>query len=105
MTPVIGPTRLGPAVTFDIHTTRPDHDDEAPEGHDRHAAQATQREARIRIDQDTKSIVYQEVDPSSGDIVIQLPDPVVLKARAYADRAAAAASEAAAEDHPVDRKA
>jgi len=100
VTPVTGPTRLGPAVTFDIHTAPPEH--EASDGQDPHAAQAAQREARIHIDRETRTIVYQEVDPSSGDIVIQLPDPVVLKARAYADQAAAAA---AADDHPVDRTA
>jgi hypothetical protein len=98
VTAVAGPTRLGPAVTFDIHTAPPEN--EAPEVHEVQAAQ--QREARIHIDRETRTIVYQEVDPSSGDIVIQLPDPVVLKARAYADQAAAAA---AAEDHPVDRTA
>lgn len=104
VTPVAGPTRLGPAVTFDIHTPPLEH--EAAETHDDpHASQAAQREARIQIDQDTRTIVYQEVDPSSGDIVIQLPDPVVLKARAYAERAAATAAAAAAEDHPVDRTA
>jgi hypothetical protein len=95
VTAVAGPTRLGPAVTFDIHTAPPEQ-----ETHEAQAAQ--QHEARIHIDRETRTIVYQEVDPASGDIVIQLPDPVVLKARAYADRAAAAA---AAEDHPVDRTA
>ncbi|KQP88175.1 hypothetical protein ASF60_00895 [Methylobacterium sp. Leaf113] len=48
-------------------------------------------EPRIRIDQDTKTVIYQEVDPASGDVVIQLPDPVVLKARAYAEAAEARA--------------
>lgn len=98
--PVPGPTRLGPAVTFDIHTTAPE--DESPETRDVPPVEVAP-DARIRIDQDTRTVVYQEVDPSSGDVVIQLPDPVVLKARAYADRAAAA--EASTEAHPVDRTA
>ena len=44
----------------------------------------------------------QEVDPNSGDVVVQLPDPVVLKARAYAEAAEARAKPTS---RPLDRSA
>lgn len=97
--PVQAPAPLAPAVKVDIRSQdqssdarigtarapEPDEDARTPR-----AAQAAM-EPRIRIDQDTKTVIYQEVDPASGDVVIQLPDPVVLKARAYAEAAEARA--------------
>ena len=46
-------------------------------------------ERRITIDKDTKSIVYQVLDPGTGTVLVQLPDVSVLKSRAYADAQAA----------------
>lgn len=92
---------LEPAVRLDIRSGDrpvPAVEEERPV----EAAPVDQKERRITIDEDTKSLVYQLVDGASGDIVIQLPDPVVLKARAYAE-AAAAKLEAA--ERPLDRTA
>lgn len=72
---------LEPAVRVDIRSgdrPAPAVEEERPV----EAAPVDQNERRVRIDEDTKSLVYQVVDPASGDIVVQLPDPVVLKARA-----------------------
>ncbi|MCJ2036911.1 hypothetical protein [Methylobacterium sp. J-068] len=103
--PVQAPAPLAPAVRVDIQSqergsdprfgTRPAPSQEAKAG-------AAAAEPRIRIDQDTKTVVYQEVDPSSGDVVIQLPDPVVLKARAYAEASEMRAHPAG---RPLDRTA
>ncbi|KQO70005.1 hypothetical protein [Methylobacterium sp. Leaf88] len=105
--PVQAPAPLAPAVRVEIRSLDPAADPRAgtvrtptPE----QDAKATQivMEPRIRIDQDTKAVVYQEVDPNSGDVVVQLPDPVVLKARAYAEAAEARAKPVA---RPFDRTA
>ncbi|KQP42326.1 hypothetical protein ASF49_00225 [Methylobacterium sp. Leaf104] len=105
--PVQAPAPLAPAVRVDIRGRDQGSDPRsgiarapAPEENAK-AAQATM-EPRIRIDQDTKAVVYQEVDPNSGDVVVQLPDPVVLKARAYAEAAEARAKPAT---RPLDRTA
>ncbi|WP_210248451.1 MULTISPECIES: hypothetical protein [Methylobacterium] len=55
----------------------------------------------MTVDADTKSIVYQVIDSSYGNVVVQLPDPAVLKSRAYAEAAAAKAQA----ERPVDRTA
>ena len=101
--PVRAPAPLEPAVRVDIRASDPGIDPRAgtrpvPE----ETRDETATEPRIRIDKDTKAVVYQEVDPMSGDVVVQLPDPVVLKARAYAEAAEARARPAT---HPVDRTA
>ncbi|GJE16227.1 hypothetical protein [Methylobacterium marchantiae] len=88
--PVTAPAPLAPAVKVDIRSNdKPPAERPAPEPAESKAVE--QNTQRIRIDQDTKTIVYQVVDPSSGDVVVQLPDATVLKARAYADAAAAKA--------------
>lgn len=90
--PVTASAPLAPAVTVEIRsgdklpTERPAVESPEPKA----VEQDTQR---IRIDQDTKSVVYQVVDPSSGDVVVQLPDALVLKARAYANAVAAKAEQ------------
>jgi hypothetical protein len=105
--PVPAPAPLAPAVRVDIRSQDPgtDRRAEAPRTsdpiQDAKAAQ-TAMEPRIRIDTDTKAVVYQEVDPNSGDVVVQLPDPVVLKARAYAEAAEARTRSVA---RPLDRTA
>ena len=94
---VSGPEPLAPAVRLDIRNPAPERDAPQPA-----PDTAAPNEARVRIDRDTRTVVYQEVDPASGDVIIQLPDPVILKARAYAERAAAAR---ATTEHPLDRTA
>ncbi|MBX9932418.1 MAG: hypothetical protein K2Y56_12900 [Methylobacterium sp.] len=92
---------LEPAVRVDIRSgdrPAPAVEEERPV----EAAPVDQNERRVRIDEDTKSLVYQVVDPASGDIVVQLPDPVVLKARAYAE---AAAAKLQSNERPLDRTA
>ena len=103
--PVQAPAPLAPAVRVDIRSQDQGPDPRASTSRtpapDAKATE-TAMEPRIRIDQDTKAVVYQEVDPNSGDVVVQLPDPVVLKARAYAEAAEARAKPAA---RPLDRTA
>ena len=96
--PVQAPPPLAPAVRVDI---RSQDQGAGPGGIPRSGLARTldpasdtkaadnAMEPRIRIDRETKAVVYQEVDPSSGDVIVQLPDPVVLKARAYAEAAEA----------------
>lgn len=103
--PVTAPAPLTPAVQVDIRGQEQGSDPRAGErGLRPQDARSTEaaREPRIRIDQDTKAVVYQEVDPNSGDVVVQLPEPTVLKARAYAEAAEARARPAT---RPLDRTA
>lgn len=73
--------RLDPAVTVDLSG-------------DAKSDQPARSEAEYRSqfvrDQQSRQIVYQVVDPASGDIVVQLPSVTVLKSRAYAEAKAAA---------------
>ena len=109
--PIQAPAFLAPAVRVDIRSQDQGADiggtsraglartpDPAPEA----KAAATATEPRIRIDRETKAVVYQEVDPNSGDVIVQLPDPVVLKARAYAE---AVEARTRATARPLDRTA
>jgi len=104
VSPVAAPEPLAPAVRVDIRNdNREDiRARERETSPPRPDAAAAPTEARVRIDRDTRTVVYQEVDPASGDVVIQLPDPVILKARAYAEQAAAAR---ATTGRPLDRTA
>ncbi|CAO4142537.1 Flagellar protein FlaG [Methylorubrum thiocyanatum] len=55
------------------------------------AAEAKPREPERRAymrDADTQSLVFRVTDPQTGDVVMQIPDEVILKARAYAREAA-----------------
>jgi hypothetical protein len=79
-----GSHALGPAVSLRIGP------ESAGDG-----SKAAQPEAESRgyvRDAESRSLVYQVVDPKSGDIVVQIPDAVVLKARTYAREAAASQS-------------
>ncbi|GJD74692.1 hypothetical protein [Methylobacterium goesingense] len=106
--PVSAPAPLTPAVQVDIRDRERANDPRtgtAPTSEradDSRSPVVVALEPRIRIDRDTEAVVYQEVDPGSGDVVMQLPDPVVLKTRAYAEAAEARARPSA---HPVDRTA
>lgn len=98
-------TPLDPPVKFDVRR------DEAPVA-DEPASKSDARlpiadERRVTVDQDTKSIVYQVVDPNSGDVVVQLPEATILRARAYAEATAnrASAFRATEDEQPVDRTA
>ncbi len=80
--PVAGPSNgpesrvLDPAVSIDVR----------PEAS---AAKPSEPEQRAYIrDQDTASLVFRVTDPKTGDVVMQIPDEVILKARAYAREAA-----------------
>jgi hypothetical protein len=97
VSPVAAPEPLAPAVRVDIREREREAPPPEPD-----AAAAKPTEARVRIDRDTRTVVYQEVDPASGDVVIQLPDPVILKARAYAEQAVTAR---ATTGRPLDRTA
>ncbi|MCJ2127761.1 hypothetical protein [Methylobacterium sp. E-045] len=97
--PTVG-TPLDPAVRFDVRLDDAPVTDEKATRDD--AAVPTADERRITVDQDTKSLVYQVVDPSSGDVVVQLPEATILRARAYAEATAMRAKE---HQQPVDRTA
>ena len=84
---------LEPAVTVDL-------------GESARAAERASLDYRTQFirDQDTRQMVYQVVDPGSGDVVVQLPTATVLKARAYAEATAARAAPVKGEvKQPVDR--
>ncbi|MDR7036968.1 MULTISPECIES: flagellar protein FlaG [Methylobacterium] len=77
---------LAPAVSLSIG--------EAAET--RNAAETAQQNARSGAytrDAESQTLVYQVVDPASGDVVIQIPDEVVLRARVYAREASEAAAQ------------
>jgi len=99
--PDTAPAALAPAVRIDIRQA----DADQPSGADGPKAKASS-EANVarhnRIDPDTKTIVYQEVDAASGDIVVQIPDALVLKARAYVEAQATRLQKA---EQPIDRTA
>lgn len=94
--PERGGTPLEPAVKLDLGSGA-----EAPSPG---AGQADYKNQIVR-DSDTREMVYQVVDPLSGDIVVQLPSVTVLKARAYAQSEAARAADAARGQAGLDRSA
>jgi uncharacterized FlaG/YvyC family protein len=65
-------------------------------------AQYLQRptEQRFERDRKTDTLVFKKVDPSNGDIVLQLPDQALLNLRAYLKEQAAAAA-----PHEVEKTA
>lgn len=98
--PAETPERLGPAVRIDIR--RPDAARDAAGAKPETAPPLEEAlDRRHSVDPDTKTIVYQVVDQASGDVVVQIPDAVVLKSRAYAD----ALAERKKAESPVDRTA
>ena len=100
--PTAAVTALEPAVRVEIRGDAPARTGRDPdERSDSKTAAPAAEEPRIIIDKDTKAVVYQVLDPGSGDVVFQLPDPVVLKARGYAEAAQARSTEAA--EHALDR--
>lgn len=46
---------------------------------------------RIERDEATQALVYRVTDSVSGELIVQIPDAMVLKARAYAQQVEAAA--------------
>lgn len=87
--------KLDPAVTLDISA------DAKPE---RAARTETDYKTQFVRDPEAKTLVYQVVDPASGDVVVQLPSVTVLKNRVYAEaNAARAAPVAPVIQTPVDR--
>jgi len=67
---------LDPAVTVAVNPESADTKPSEPE-----------RRAYTR-DADSQSLVFRVTDPQTGDVVMQIPDEVILKARAYAREAA-----------------
>lgn len=98
-------TPLDPPVKFDVRRDETPAADEPASKSD--IGLPTADERRVTVDQDTKSIVYQVVDPDSGDVVVQLPEATLLRARAYAEATAnrASAFRATEDEQPVDRTA
>ncbi len=84
--PVAGPSDgpesrvLDPAVSIDVHPDAAEAKPSEPE-----------RRGYIR-DQDSASLVFRVTDPKTGDVVMQLPTEMVLRARAYARENTAAFS-------------
>ncbi|NEU13281.1 flagellar protein FlaG [Methylobacterium sp. BTF04] len=99
--PADSPAALAPAVRIDIRkpeTARDANPEKTKAGLP--SDEAVDR--RNSIDPDTKTIVYQVVDQASGDVVVQIPDAVVLKTRAYVEAQAARTQKA---ERPLDRTA
>lgn len=90
---------LGPAVSLEIGG-----EGEASNENAREASPETRGYVR---DAESKSLVYQVVDPASGDVVVQIPTEVVIKARVYAREVAAnqAANQAATPGSAVEKRA
>lgn len=85
--PIEGPT-LGPAALVSIGEGGSDPSEAERRGYAR--------------DPESQALVYQVVDAQSGEVVVQIPDDVVLRARAYAEAAEVRARPA---ERPVDRTA
>lgn len=100
--PVAPVAPLAPAVRVDIRRGDTGRDRESPPAQAAGAVEPAENQQRMRIDAETKTVVYQVVDPSSGDVVVQLPDATILKARAYAD---AVAVRNRPVERPLDRTA
>jgi len=66
---------LEPAVSVDVSAREADA-----------KSRTDERRGFVR-DADSRSLVFQVTDARTGDVVIQIPDIVVLKARAYAREA------------------
>lgn len=52
------------------------------------------RDARYVRDSDTRAMVFEVVDPGSGEVIVQLPSETVLRNRAYEDTARARTAQA-----------
>ena len=60
---------LGPAVTVDVRGDAP--------------SEASDKRGYER-DSTSQALVYRVTDAASGDVIMQIPDEIVIKARAYA---------------------
>jgi hypothetical protein len=90
---------LGPAVSLEIGA----EGEPAKEG-----AKEPGSENRGYVrDAESNALVYQIVDQRTGDIVVQIPDEVVIKARAFAREIAAsqAANQAAIPGSAIEKRA
>ncbi len=90
---------LGPAVSLDIGG-----ESEPAKESGRESGPETRGYVR---EAESNALVYQVVDPQTGDVVIQIPDEVVIKARAYAREVAAsqAANQAAVPGSAIEKRA
>ena len=75
------PQRLDPAVSVEVD----------PAAAQKSAEDAASEKRGFIRDSGSHALVYQVTDASTGDVVLQIPDEVVLKARAYARDAQPAA--------------
>lgn len=71
---------LDPAVSIDVRPEAAEAKPAEPE-----------RRAYVR-DRGSESLVFRVTDPKTGDVVMQIPDEVILRARAYARESSAAFS-------------
>lgn len=69
--------RLEPAVSLDLSAEA--------------AEQAAPERRGYDLDTESRTLVYRVTDPVSGDVIVQIPDEIVLKARVYARQDAAQA--------------
>ncbi len=72
---------LDPAVSVELSS------------HASEEAQTTAERRRYEVDSATQALVFRVTNVANGDVIVQIPDEVVLKARAYAQQTAAAAGE------------
>lgn len=78
---------LGPAATVDLSDEGREVAERPPAGTKPAASDGEER--RFSVDPDTRQIVFQVYDPTSGTVLDQLPDESALRARAYAREQAA----------------
>ena len=57
------------------------------------AAVVPTERSRYERDAQTEALVFRVTDMASGDVIVQIPDEVVLRARAYARQPSASAGE------------
>ncbi|MEH3118092.1 MAG: flagellar protein FlaG [Methylorubrum populi] len=72
---------LDPAVTVAVKPESTEAKPSEPE-----------RRAYVR-DAESQSLVFRVTDPQTGDVVMQIPDEVILKARTYARESSASPGE------------
>lgn len=93
---------LGPAATVELSDAGRSVAEKGPSPEAK--PEASTEQARYRVDQDTRQIVFQVFDSGSGTVVEQLPDESSLRARAYA-RDQAEAQSAKATSKAIDKSA
>ena len=93
---------LGPAANVELSEAGRSAAESAPTLEAK--TSATTEQARYRLDQDSRQIVFQVFDSGSGAVLEQLPDESALLARAYA-RDQAEAQNVKAASKAIDKSA